>query len=108
MTKAVRVSVDCGLYLQIWDRCQIRLKEIGSVLAASQLKQIISGYLKLREISKKVVKRFGKLGVGMDVLAALGQICQDQLKDDPKAFREHFEPFDITDMQEIERMAPKE
>lgn len=34
----------------------------------------------------------------MDVLAALGQICQHQLNDDPKAFKEHFEPFNITNI----------
>lgn len=108
MTKAVRLSVDCGLYLQIWDRCQIRLKEMESALTASQLKQIISGYLQLGRISKNVVKQFGKLGVGMDVLAALGQICQDQLNDDPKAFKEHFEPINIANMQEMERLARNE
>jgi hypothetical protein len=103
MDKAVRISIDCGLYLNIWDRCQVRLKDLESRLSPSQLKHVISGYLQLGRISKNIVKRYEKVGISVGVLDALGEICQRQLADDPHAFKEHFEPFNINNIAEAER-----
>lgn len=68
INKAIRVSVDCGLYLTIWDKCQILLKDLERSMTASQLKQVISEYLQLSRISKSVAKQFGKFGIDIKLL----------------------------------------
>ena len=63
------------------------MKDLESRLSPSQLKHVISGYLQLGRISKNIVKHFEKVGISVEVLDALGEICQGQLDDDPHALK---------------------
>lgn len=102
MDKAARVSLDCGLYIDIWDSCIRYLATTNIRMAHSHLKTIIGRYLQTGKVSKNTVKKLAKDGVPENMILKIADICHDHLKDDPLAFKEHFEPFNLANIDEME------
>ena len=102
LQKASRLSIDCGLYITIWDRCQLRLKELAVEMSNSTLKMVISRYLQSGQVSKNTLKQLRKLDITDDAPQEIGRICEEALSVDPEAFKEHFEPFDIANAHELQ------
>ena len=102
MDKATRLSVDCGLYVVIWDSCIRLLATTNIRIAHSHLKTIIGRYLQTGKVSKNTLKRLAKDGVPEKMIMQIADICHHHLKDDPLAFKDHFEPFNLKNMDEVE------
>jgi len=95
LKKAGRVSIDCGLYLLIWDRCVEEANKQKTPLPPSR-------YLDIGNVSKNMLKQIEKIGVGEDLVRALEGVCRDVLGGDTDAFKESFEPFNLRDQAEVD------
>jgi len=93
LEKSVRLSIDCTLYIQIWDACLGEL--VGTQLSHSQLKMIISRYLQSRKLSNNTLKRLAKKDIDEEKVRQVADVCARFLKEDPSAFKELFEPFNM-------------
>ena len=102
LKKAGRVSIDCGLYLLIWDRCVEEANKRKTPLPLSKLKAFIIRYLDTGNVSKNMRKQLEKVGVGEDLVSALEDICKHVLGGDTDAFKERFEPFNLSDQAEVD------
>lgn len=102
LRKAGRVSIDCGLYLLIWDRCVEEGNKWKTPLPPSKLKAFIARYLDTGKVSKNTFKQLEKIGVEKDLVTALEYICKDVLQGDTDAFKENFEPFNLSDEAEVD------
>src|SRR5579859_2547415 len=107
LKKAGRVSIDCGLYLLIWDRCVQEANKRKTPLPPSKLKAFIARYLDTGNVSKHTFRQLEKVGVGRDLVSALEDICKDVLGGDTDAFKESFEPFNLSDQAEVDNVFDK-
>jgi hypothetical protein len=103
LEKASRISVDCGLYINIWDSCLSRLVELGVNMSHSNVRMVINRYLETGIVSKNTQKKLSKSNVPECAIMAIADICAAQLRDDPLAFKVPFEPFNMADKGERER-----
>ena len=98
LKKAGRVSIDCGLYLQMWDQCIAAANERNTTLPPSKLKAFIGRYLDSGNVSKHMVKQLKKADISEDVVKTLEDICKVVLSTDTAAFREGFDLSDETEV----------
>ena len=103
LQKAAKLSVDCALYIKIWDECSLRLHRRKSLMSKSTLRMIIGRYLHAGLISKNTRKTLTKTGVSENDVAVVTDVCEELLKDDPSAFTEEFAPFSMTSAKELEQ-----
>ena len=102
LEKSVRLSIDCGMYIEIWDTCLAELDKMGINLSHSHLKTVISRYLQSGKVSKNTLKQLAKYNVTEEAVFRIASVCERFLKDDPLAFKEHFEPFNLNNIAELE------
>ena len=102
LAKSARLSIDCGLYIEIWDRCLAELDKMETNLSHTHLKTIIGRYLQSGNVSKNTLKQVAKHGITEEVVLRIASVCEMFLKDDPLAFKEHFEPFNLNNIAELE------
>ena len=100
--KSIRISIDCALYIQIWDQCLKDLDEAREKLTHSQLKMLIGRYLQSGKVSGHTLKQLQKKNIKESTTLAVSRICERVLSDDPCAFKEPFEPFNLHDLQYTE------
>jgi hypothetical protein len=106
MDKATRLSIDCGLYIVVWDSCVRFLATANIRVAHSHLKTVIGRYLQTGKVSKNTVKKLAREGIPEEIIMKIAEICHHHLKNDPVAFKDHFEPFNPGDFDEIELNYP--
>ena len=103
LEKSIRLSIDYGMYIEIWDRCVAELEKIGTNLSCSHLKMtVISRYLQSAKVSKNTLKQVANHGIREEVVFRIASVCERYLKEDPLAFKEHFEPFNLSNIAELE------
>ena len=101
LEKVGQVSIDCGLYLLMWDQCVEAANKRHTTVPPSKLKAFIAKYLNSGRVSKNMVKQLQKVGISEDVVKTLEDVCKVVLSTDTVAFKEVFEPFNISDEAEL-------
>jgi hypothetical protein len=66
------------------------------------MRLVINRYLETRQVSKNTLKKLGKSDIPEEVIFAVAEICEQQLQDDPQAFKEPFEPFNLNNPDDVE------
>jgi hypothetical protein len=103
LDKAVQISVDCGLYVSIWDMCLVKLAQLDLRLSHSHMRLVIKRYLESGRVSKNTPKQLGKSDVPEEAISVVAEICEQQLQDDPQAFKEPFKPFSSNNPDDVKR-----
>ena len=103
LAKATRVSVDCAMYVQIWDEALLILQESPILVSPAHLKTMICRYIQNGAISKNTVKQLSKQGIQEDLIIRIAEVCQRHLSKDPHAFKEHFESMKLASLDYVEQ-----